>query len=109
MKPEAQRIAIAEACGWTEISTRCLWGLPLGAEDDGTEACLKHLPEYPNSHDAMHAAILTLTPEQIERMWAVLTSDVIGWGSYEKDWVVLKATSQQLAEAFLKTIKRWEP
>ena len=46
------RVMIAALCDWTEISTRCMWGLPPGADDDGTEDCLKHFPNYPSDLNA---------------------------------------------------------
>ena len=46
MTPQETNIAIVEHLGWTYISSRCMWGLPPGAEDCGTENCLIHFPNY---------------------------------------------------------------
>jgi len=48
MTLEQQRIAIAEALEWTEISPKMMWGLPPNTFDDGTEHCLIPIPDLLN-------------------------------------------------------------
>jgi hypothetical protein len=55
MNPEAQRIAIAEACGmkWT-LSDDGWWDGPSGNEGISYERMLDRLPDYLNDLNAMH-------------------------------------------------------
>ncbi len=106
LSPEEQRIAIATACGWT------------GFNPDNIPDCLQYearapsgkwgsIPDYLNDLNAMHEAVRTLDSHQLEIFHRRLTSDVIGWGSYNKGWVVYQATAAQWAEAFLKALGLW--
>ena len=57
MKPEAQRIAIAEACGWNKIhgSTH-----PVGVEGySPTTGVLEHVPDYLNNLNAIRSAVMS--------------------------------------------------
>jgi len=95
MKPELQRIRIAEACGfdkshWLELGG----GIVLG-----TSACL---PDYLNDLNAMHEAEKVLTDKQWEE-----------YGDYLEKMInpvkgCLHATAAQRAEAFLRTLNLWE-
>ena len=102
MTLEKQRIAIATACGWTEISSRCMWGLPPFAIDCGTEDCLKHLPDYLNDLNACHEMEKALTDIQRGYYWDHL-KDMTDEGFDQ-----LHATAPQRAEAFLRTLGLWE-
>lgn len=81
-----------------------MWGLPPDTEDDGTEDALKTLPEYTTCLNAMHEAEKVLFQR-------------CDWSScaYEqrlKDMTSLwcwRATATQRAEAFLRTLKLWQP
>ena len=93
MTPEQQRIAIAEACGWT-TKHKGLW-----VEQLQTYAAL---PDYLNDLNAMHEAEGILTNEQIEVYCSFLQKPQ--WGI----WWGIHATAAQRAEAFLRTIGKWE-
>jgi len=101
MKPEAQRIAIAEACGWEHI---------ISHPDGTTGKCpirkvFYHLPNYLNDLNAMHEAEKHL-----------LKNDALLWHRYaaylDSDYVnqpyTVGATAAQRAEAFLRTINKRE-
>jgi len=98
MSEEEQRIAIAEACGWTKT-----WA------EKGTGQMEFHshpvpLPDYLNDLNAMHEAekILNVSDEQIEH-WEQMLTEIC-----ERDNIILlMATAAQRAEAFLKTIGKW--
>jgi len=119
MNKEKQRIKIAEACGWTEISERCMWGLPPNAIDDGTEDCLRHFPKYESDLNAMHDAKNTLTDTQ-KRKWGELCVDMTNnfpqhivlccknSVSGENIFTVSNLTAAQESELFLKTLGLWE-
>ena len=102
MTAEAQQIAIAEACGWTPSPngqyTRC----PSGLNGPFIEC-----PDYLNDLNAMHGAEMTLDELQrcqfCDKLFRVLVS---GDGVTEFDKI--HATAAQRAEAFLRTIGKWE-
>jgi hypothetical protein len=117
MKPEQQRIKISEACGWKLIPaltgqnpfTRPVWYGPKGgpARNDRLP------PNYLNSLDAMHEAEKVLTGEQA---WKQIKL-IVGYAQCAGGFPVLSrseslrlhsATAAQRAEAFLRTIGKWE-
>lgn len=106
MSPEAQRIAIAEACGWrmgTETvehidgyqwtETRKFWTSPTRK--------IYSLPDYLNDLNAMHEATQSLTKDQL-RWYRNLLIEMTG--TFE----AIDATAAERAEAFLRTIGKWE-
>jgi hypothetical protein len=96
MKPELQRIRIAEARGFDESH----WLELGGGIVLGTSACL---PDYPNDLNAMHEAMKTLNPIQgITLCWHLNDMGISG------EWEILTATAAQLAEAFLRTLNLWK-
>jgi hypothetical protein len=102
MTPEQQRIAIAEACGWTEIEPcTCCYGVSWGYQPT-PGAHKKHVPDYINDLNAMHEAEKVLTNEQLEVYCNILHKP--NHGVY---WAI-HATAAQRAEAFLRTIGKWE-
>ena len=107
MKPEQQRIAIAEVCGWTEIEPcTCCDGVSRGYTPT-PGAHKKHLPDYCNDLNAMHDAEKVLIgdePENSELWCDFQTNLVIACPAY----LSYHATAAQRAEAFLRTIGKWE-
>jgi hypothetical protein len=101
MTPEQQRIAIAEACGWTYKSAVNFWERndQLVHGDKGQPT---YLPNYLNDLNAMHEAEKVLTNEQLEVYCNILHKP--NHGVY---WAI-HATAAQRAEAFLRTIGKWE-
>ena len=113
MKPEQQRIAIAEACGWkwdgrfTVIDPK---GNRLCNNDGDTgltwkQACAQNkIPDYLNDLNAMHEAEKVLFARNdwsgcdYEQALKDMTSS---WCWH--------ATAAQRAEAFLKTLKLYTP
>jgi hypothetical protein len=96
MKPEQQRIAIAEACGWRRRG-RDIWdNAPFPPQK------LLEPPDYLHDLNAMHEAEKVLFPKH-EAKWAMIISEVCG-----HSWrIIYTATATQRAEAFLKTIGKW--
>jgi hypothetical protein len=137
MTPEAQRVAIAEACGWKHIRelgdpmknrwvcfTDCPNGYPpesftsetmVGLHPSNCEgARLSKLPDYLNDLNAMAEAEHRL--EYQADAWC----GEEGCGSAPEaymnhiqdivgndDWMFMGASAAQRAEAFLKTIDKW--
>jgi hypothetical protein len=100
MTPKAQRIAIAEACGWKETEAwldgrRCFERADINAGWD-----FDSLPDYLNDLNAMHEAEKVLTTAQTTTMSQYLHRRLgMLWGF---------ATASQRAEAFLRTIGKWK-
>ena len=115
MSPQSQRIAIAEACGWYEIYYD-------GTENNGPEsdinplrlvgkwskrgvgswAIICSLPDYLNDLNAMHEAEKVLNEKQEhimnDTLWDLMSGRKYLW----------HATAPQRAEAFLRTLGKWE-
>jgi len=90
MTPAAQRIAVAVACGWTD--TQIIDG-KYGQSD---------VPDYLDDLNACHEMEKVLTSEQV-------TSYVYSLESMNERWSTPAfATAAQRAEAFLRTIGKWE-
>jgi hypothetical protein len=99
--------AIAEACGWTDVH------FSLAATDEfPTERRVvgippKHCthdvaPNYCNDLNAMHEAEKTLTNANMYVIEYHIKAMVKGHGFY------FHATARQRAEAFLRTLGKWE-
>jgi len=104
MKPELQRIAIAEACGITVGACTCTDNPYIDV------ATRKHIPDYLNDLDAMHEAEKVLNEKQELRyltqlMLVIDDNSSLGWRKH----VCYRATASQRAEAFLKTLNLWKP
>ena len=104
MSPEAQRIAIAEACGW--------WGnvngLHMRPPLNNSEYC--EVPDYPNDLNACHEFEKSLPSSLTQKYWWSLC-DVTGLDQYEAcrdPLLTVSATAAQRCEAFLKTINKWK-
>ena len=105
MNPEQQRIAIAEACGWKRVNNPRGSLLPMEFKVDSIGdvwTCLEtRMPDYLNDLNAMHKAEQSI-PEGLTGYWIELVKIC---GSLVTASV---ASAQQRAEAFLKTIGKWE-
>ncbi len=117
MKNEEQRIAIAEACGWTDMARTdkagYYHGCLMGNHDYGH---LQPVPDYLGDLNAMHEAEKVLTLDQQDSYAATLGEDalrrthsVITYRSEWKDsaWHIVHANATQRAEAFLRTLNLW--
>ncbi len=115
MTPEKQRIAIAEACGFSgEFSKR--WILEIGMEGEDKfvfAATRNHLdeevPDYLNDLNAMHEAEKVLKHQQWPDYWNWLfVASTRQSGTGKAEYKVAHASAAQRAEAFLRTIGKWE-
>lgn len=105
MKPELQQIAIAEACGWKweRLCTGELHGKPVGEQGP-----FREVPDYLNDLNAMHEAEKVLTEEQ-RIAYSDCTYDIALKAQKETGkWRWISLTAAQRAEAFLRTIGKWE-
>jgi hypothetical protein len=110
MNPEEQRIAIAEACGWTEIGViDYLCGIHpqmLNAKAyDGSPLTLPiwEIPDYLNDLNAMHEAEKVFADDDLFRGYEAQLDKVV---PMSERWIF--ATAAQRAEAFLRTLNLWE-
>ena len=97
MKPEAQRIAIAEACGWTANPFGGLCPPNLHPATNINQQF--ELPDYLNDLNAMHETEKVLTGNNRLR-YCELVASITKHDS-------MFATAAQRAEAFLRTISKW--
>ena len=104
MTPEQQRIAIAEACGWKPDKRGLGWLSPHGYYAPE--------PDYLNDLNAMHDAEKVLFPVEVDDLYG---SDLVKeYGDILQHLCcgnpggVMRATASQRAEAFLRTIGKWE-
>ena len=105
MTPEAQRIAIAEACGWTNVAPRIVKNVKHQGDDItvGIWSDNGWIPDYLNDLNAMHEAEKVLFGRND---WSACKYDeylIVATSSWK--W---NATAAQRAEAFLRTIGKWE-
>lgn len=114
MKPEQQRIAIAEICGWrveTKDGTAFVYA-PTDSAGKGYhgqgieyEKTLAFLPDYLNDLNAMHEAEKVLISDQRPIYAKTLHQICFGESIFQPPW---HATAAQRAEAFLKTLNLWK-
>lgn len=110
MTPEAQQIAIAEACGWKDIHVYV--GHLCGTPPNGKSVFLRSvgvvgedyrnvLPDYLNDLNAMRDAEKVLKTSKLrdkyERHLRLVRADIEVW----------HANASERAEAFLRTIGEW--
>lgn len=109
MNPEQQRIAIAKACGWEVDEERKTYGFqPL------TDGCRTYteLPDFLHDLNAMHDAEKMLTHDQMidysQQVGKLVTSHLPASRAAWMDFSLMNTTASQRAEAFLRTIGKWE-
>jgi hypothetical protein len=116
--PEAQRIAIAEACGWKNadhpdaMKLKQGWTMPEKwcMDPNGVLQFNHKRPNYLNDLNAMHDAEKVLTNEQDLEYSEALEQVVEGrfvTNNAEDMRRLRSATAAQRAEAFLRTIGKW--
>ena len=103
MNTEQQRIAIAEACGWTNFRRG---NVSLGI--NSKSKLIDFVPNYLNDLNAMHEAEKVLIEIGCK-------GDYRGWDSYRitldemgGSEMSLHTTASRRAEAFLRTLGKWE-
>jgi hypothetical protein len=100
--PEAQRIAIGDACGWYPTPEGHWTTNPAGRNTAGY-IWTEELPDYLNSLDAMHEAEKQLKSDiqrdRYTRMLMVASDDI---------FPLWHAAAAERAEAFLCTLNLWK-
>lgn len=94
MSPEAQRIAIAKSVGIH---------LHDGDHAPSNYMFVSDLPDYLNDLNAMHEVEMILAEDPIFRNYEAMLDRVV---PMSERWIF--ATAAQRAEAYLRTIGKWE-
>jgi len=118
MTPEAQQIAIAEACGFTGPFEEVVWyTVQLNAWRGGIR---REVPRYSSDLNAMHEAEKTLSADlcakyanHLMTYHPTYCTDVIDGRNKDEDvlcetFSIIHATAAQRAKAFLKTLDKWD-
>ena len=95
MTDEQINAAIAEACGWRKEDGVYMWIA------NGIDYTCPDLWDWANDLNAMHEAEAALTEDQL---WIMARQIERNW---EDQWY-FRATARQRAEAFLRTLDKWE-
>ena len=113
MTPEAQRIAIAEACGWKKGGLDCD-GYQIWIHPSGARQYWAYVPDYLNDLNAMHEAEEVIRANQFrfvnypQELFKVIArrewNGDLGYFTFN----FINATAAQRAEAFLKTLGLWK-
>ena len=99
MTDEQINTAIAEACGWRKEDGVYMWTA------NGIDCTYFELWDWANDLNAMHEAEEMLSKAQWEDFVQHLANEWINVSDAWKD--VCHATSRQRAEAFLRTLGKW--
>jgi hypothetical protein len=112
MTPEAQRIAIAEACGYRRKEPN--WNRWLKPDGQYEAYGIAGLPNYLSDLNAMHEAEKILTTDEqrisfMQNLRNVTSGHAKNFDYYNivEVWNMLSATAPQRAEAFLRTLGKW--
>ncbi len=102
---------IAEACGWRDLVIEGGSGFYKGF-DNGAEL-RPGLPDYVNDLNAMHEAEKVLDYQQAEDFGDMMYNLCADENSEQDNpfpwrFAVIHATARQRAEAFLRTLDKWE-
>ena len=114
MTPEQQRIAIAEACGLTNVAPMIVKNVKHEGDDItvGIWSDDGWVPQYLNDLNAMHDAEKVLTQDQMidysRHVGKSVTSHLPASRAAWMDFQLINVTASQRAEAFLRTIGKWE-
>lgn len=111
MSPEAQRIAIAEACEFINVrmwSESCIASMGINAKGEYWGSL--GVPDYLYDLNVMHEAEKVLTNQQKEKYLDILSDFTEGRRDTSYVWHdTVFATATQRAEAYLRTLNLWEP
>ena len=112
MKPEEQRIALAEWAGNVELDYETQARILYGRQ--GSRGALVTIPDYLNDLNAVHLLEMKLTFEQAEQFEDELCDIVVKYNEQLENpapwrFAVAHATAAQRCKALLKTLNLWKP
>lgn len=102
MTDEQINVAIAEACGWTDIHDDPMWGW-LGNPPD-LQGSKWPVLRYTECLNAMHEAEKVLNTDELFEKYYLALYDI----TQSTSWWPVCATASQRAEAFLRTLGKWK-
>ena len=107
MTNEKINIAIAKACGWRQSKSPMWEGF---WHDKRKRTYQRFCPDFRKDLNAMHEAEKLFDQLEKEIYWNNLYDqcDRTVFSRVEDNFIMLHATARQRAEAFLKTIGKWE-
>jgi len=107
MTKEKINIAIAKACGWRQSKSPMWEGW---WHQKGKRTYQRFAPDYCNDLNAMHEAENHLPSDKKEDYWYQLYENCRRsvFSRVEDNYKMLHASARQRAEAFLRTINKWE-
>jgi hypothetical protein len=120
MTPEAQRIAIAKACGWKEpdhpevMKFKVGWSMPekWWMCPQGVLRFKHDMPDYLNDLNAAREAVLSL-PKGQRKSYVNELQDIVQRDNDDAlvqpdlDFYWCNASAKQMSEAFLRTLNLW--
>ncbi len=111
MKPELQRIAIAEACGWTFRTGNMVYDgekMPFTIWiKDGVEFNPSSVPDYLTDRNAMHEAFLSLDDQQKQECLGYLYQ-CARRNHHDKDVALAMATLPDWSQSILRALRVWD-
>jgi hypothetical protein len=110
MSDEQINIAIAEACGYKNVTIGVTEGAIRVVVGYKHHTFDEEIPDYCNDLNAMHEAEKVLTDVQSTFYWKTLSelvNNTVGH-DFDNQFECIHATAAQRARAFLKTINKWE-
>ncbi len=121
MSPEAQRVAVAELCGWKIERARIQTGWNLIApegklwtsfwqnsdREPTLASCYTHLPDYLVDLNAMHEAEKHLLKVHAKNYCRYLGASSEEYQEELYFYRVVTATAAQRAEAFVRCLGKW--
>jgi hypothetical protein len=120
MTTDQQRVAIAEACGWrcnghpNQLAATVGWefAYQFVLTPEGKLVTHNSIPDYIGDLNAMHEAEKVLTQDQMidysRHVGKLVTSHLPASRAAWMDFKLINSTAAQRAEAFLRTIGKWE-
>jgi hypothetical protein len=117
MSPEQQRIAIAEACGWTaKQDSNGWWRAVHKLTGNAIELWLSErsvwsvgIPDYLNDLNAMHEAEKVLIDKGVNAWWEYVAFINRHNPTPFRSETAVNATAAQKSKAFLHTLNLWQP
>lgn len=115
MTPEAQRIAIAEACGWIEARpATCVQGQVSGIPPKNVSPTQLRdwVPDYLHDLNAIHQAEMMLDKDQLwdfaSKLSCVMDAAPRRFNGMAWEAHHVSPTAPQRCEAFLRTLNLWD-
>lgn len=110
MTDEQINIAIAEACGWHDLSIVDKTACGLKQKVTSLNGRYGPIPDHVNDLNAMHEVEEMLSEDERQNYWIELYGFAPRrvFSTHKDNWQMIHPTARQRAEAFLKTIGKWE-